>query len=274
MRDKSPIQNEANKFSRSQGTRADGFHTPPFKGSQVYGVLARNGRKFHRAERRSQHIEKTYNHFRSGSKVQVYRLRSRPEVALPVLVSVSAAFFALGGLLRCSARRRFVLPGTFVREENGTYVTTKIRDSVAITVVSAVMLTAAANVHASELSRERLLAVRTQEEFATLYKIISRKVGDDANRIVESLEKNGFSCRMGKTLFKAQCVFAYCGDRRLFLPTLPQRELMTINVTIERNDGVWTGVAHHQTACPETDVVLKQKQEDLLTGGTPRGGKK
>ncbi|MDX0507593.1 hypothetical protein GOE04_02425 [Sinorhizobium medicae] len=192
----------------------------------------------------------------------------------PSWFSVSAAFFALGGLLRCSARRRFVLPGTFVREENGTYVTTKIRDSVAITVVSAVMLTAAANVHASELSRERLLAVRTQEEFATLYKIISRKVGDDANRIVESLEKNGFSCRMGKTLFKAQCVFAYCGDRRLFLPTLPQRELMTINVTIERNDGVWTGVAHHQTACPETDVVLKQKQEDLLTGGTPRGGKK
>ncbi|MCO5964805.1 hypothetical protein [Sinorhizobium meliloti] len=154
-------------------------------------------------------------------------------------------------------------------------MTIQTRNFVAIAVVVATTLTAAANVHASELGnvRERLLAARTQEDFAKLYEGISRKFGGDANRIVEFLKSNGFTCQMGKTLFKAQCVFAYCGDRRLFPPTLLQRELMTINVTIERNDAVWTGVAHHQTACPATDVVLKQKQEDLLTGGAPRGGK-
>lgn len=81
-------------------------------------------------------------------------------------------------------------------------MTTKTRNSVAIAVVAAMTLTAAANVHANELGnvRGRLLAARTQEDFAKLYESISRRSGGDANRIVEFHKNNGFSCQMGKTL--------------------------------------------------------------------------
>lgn len=71
-------------------------------------------------------------------------------------------------------------------------MTIQTRNFVAIAVVVATTLTAAANVHASERGnvRERLLAARTQEDFAKLYEGISRKFGGDANRIVEFLKSN------------------------------------------------------------------------------------
>jgi hypothetical protein len=132
----------------------------------------------------------------------------------------------------------------------------------------------AARLHAAEPDniKERLLAARKQSDFARVYEGIDRKFNGDTTKIVEYLRSVGFTCQYGTVLFKAQCVFAYCGDRPLF-PQFLQRELMTLNATIEKNGEVWTGVAHHQTACPENESLLKQKQEYLLNGGSPRGGK-
>ncbi|WP_324763234.1 hypothetical protein SO078_06155 [Sinorhizobium meliloti] len=148
----------------------------------------------------------------------------------------------------------------------------KIRNCVATALVTATMLTAASPLHASELGNvtERLLAARKQEDFAGLYKEIDNNFGGDTEKIVAFLKRSGFSCQFGTILFKAKCVFAYCGDRSLFPPL--RKELMTIDIIFDRTGEVRTGVAYNQTTCPDTATLLRRKQDELSTGTTPRRG--
>lgn len=131
-------------------------------------------------------------------------------------------------------------------------------------IFSTLHLLTASPVSADELSpiRERLVAARTQDDFARIYESIEHKFNGDTRKIVQYLRDVGFSCQYGKVLFKAKCVFAYCGDRKLFMPTL-RRELMSIGVNITEG-GTSTGVVHHQTMCPATDALLRETQKNLL----------
>src|SRR5215212_1039476 len=103
-------------------------------------------------------------------------------------------------------------------------------------IVASATIFAAAPIHAGEVTsiHERLVAARSQDDFAQIYRGIERESGGDTTRIVKSLRDRGFSCSTGTGYIRANCAYAYCGDRSLIL--LFRRELMNIGVYITEHD--------------------------------------